>query len=103
MVTYKYKKSDTEKEKDLRNKLFLIYKNNFKILKSLGFVMENNNNKIYKTTQEYRNKVKEYEERVKRENPERYKKRIEYHKNYYKKMKEAYEQVYKLKQLEISS
>ena len=50
--------------------------------------MENKNEKIYKTTQEYRNKVKSYEDKI-RNDPIKYKKRIDYHKQYYRIMKEA--------------
>jgi len=34
--------------------------------------------------------VKAYEEKMRNERPQQYKQRLEYHKNYYRKMKEAY-------------
>ena len=44
--------------------------------------------KVYKTPIYTRKAVKNYEEKMKKESPEKYKKRLEYQRNYYKKTKE---------------
>ena len=49
--------------------------------------------KQYKTTIEYRNKVKNYYENKIRQDPERYKQKLQYHKDYYNKLKDALKQI----------
>ena len=43
----------------------------------------------HKTSQTQRDRVKHYEAKIRENEPEKYKKRLEYHKKYYKEMKDA--------------
>ena len=62
--------------------------------------MENQTSKNYKTSPEYREKVKAYEDDVRKNQPEKYNKRLEYHRQRYREMKEA---LIKMKNLEKSN
>ena len=52
----------------------------------------------HKTCQQQRERVKQYESKIKESNPQRYIERLDYHKKYYRERKEA---LLKLKSLGI--
>ena len=51
--------------------------------------METQTQRSYKTSKEYREKVKAYEDGIRKNNPEKYQQRLEYHRKRYREMKEA--------------
>ena len=60
------------------------------------------NAKEYKTSEQYREKVNEYKNKI-RSDPDKYKKMIEYHKNYYKKMKDALQKIKQQEHMNINT
>ena len=47
----------------------------------------------HKTTQILRDRVKRYEDHVRQNEPDKHIKRLEYHRNYYQKLKEAHQKM----------